>query len=172
MVFQHFNLFNNMTALANVMEAPMIVRRMSREGARQKALALLDLVGLRNRGDYYPLQLSGGQQQRVAIARALAMDPKLMLFDEPTSMLDPELIGEVLEVMRNLVKSGMTSIVVTHELEFAREVCDNLVFMAEGRIVEAGPPWRVLGSPENDRTKEFLRRLNQSEAAHKGEGVE
>jgi polar amino acid transport system ATP-binding protein len=160
MMFQHFNLFNNMTALANVMEAPMIVRRMPREKARQKALALLELVGLSDRRDHYPLQLSGGQQQRVAIARALAMDPKLMLFDEPTSMLDPELIGEVLEVMRDLARSGMTAIVVTHELDFARDVCDNLVFMVDGRIVEAGPPQQVLGSPKNERTRDFLKRLN------------
>jgi len=160
MVFQHFNLFNNMTALQNVMEAPMIVRRTPREEARRKALAVLELVGLSNRKDFYPLQLSGGQQQRVAIARALAMDPKLMLFDEPTSMLDPELIGEVLDVMRNLAKSGMTIIVVTHELDFAREACDNLVFMADGKIVESGPPEVVLTAPKSERTKEFLKRIN------------
>lgn len=160
MVFQHFNLFTNKTALENVMEAPMIVRRVPREKARQRALELLDLVGLSSRKDHYPLQLSGGQQQRTAIARALAMDPKIMLFDEPTSMLDPELIGEVLEVMRNLAKSGMTIIVVTHELEFARDVCDNLVFMVDGKIVEQGPPHEVLGSPKSERTREFLKRIN------------
>lgn len=160
MVFQHFNLFTNKTAIENVMEAPMVVRRVPRDEARTRALELLELVGLSSRKDYYPLQLSGGQQQRTAIARALAMNPKMMLFDEPTSMLDPELIGEVLEVMRDLAKSGMTSIVVTHELEFARDVCDNLVFMVDGKIVEQGPPHQVLNSPKSERTREFLKRIN------------
>jgi polar amino acid transport system ATP-binding protein len=159
MVFQHFNLFNNMTVLANVMEAPMIVQRVPRQKAREKAIAALELVGLAGRLAAYPSELSGGQQQRVAIARALAMNPKLMLFDEPTSMLDPELVGEVLLVMRDLAKSGMTIIFVTHELDFARDACDNLVFMADGRVLEMGPPQDVLKSPKNERTREFLKRV-------------
>ncbi len=159
MVFQHFNLFNNMTVLANVMEAPMIVQRIPRQKARDKAIAALELVGLAGRLAAYPSELSGGQQQRVAIARALAMNPKLMLFDEPTSMLDPELVGEVLLVMRDLAKSGMTIIFVTHELDFARDACDNLVFMAEGMVLETGSPQEVLKSPKNQRTREFLKRL-------------
>jgi polar amino acid transport system ATP-binding protein len=159
MVFQHFNLFNNMTVLANVMEAPMIVQRVPRQKAREKAIAALELVGLAGRLAAYPSELSGGQQQRVAIARALAMNPKLMLFDEPTSMLDPELVGEVLLVMRDLAKSGMTIIFVTHELDFARDACDNLVFMADGRVLEMGAPQDVLKSPKNERTREFLKRV-------------
>jgi polar amino acid transport system ATP-binding protein len=159
MVFQHFNLFHNMTALGNVMEAPVIVRRISREQASKRALTALKMVGLEDKVDAYPAQLSGGQQQRVAIARAVAMEPKLMLFDEPTSMLDPELVGEVLEVMRNLARAGMTTVVVTHELQFAREACDNLVFMDQGKVVETGPPNEVLRAPKNERTKEFLKRL-------------
>jgi len=159
MVFQHFNLFHNMTVLANVMEAPMIVQRVPRKEARERALAALKRVGMDGRDESYPSQLSGGQQQRVAIARALAMKPKLMLFDEPTSMLDPELVGEVLRVMRDLAESGMTIIVVTHELGFAREACDHLVFMDDGRVLEKGTPHEVLKSPKNERTKEFLKRL-------------
>jgi polar amino acid transport system ATP-binding protein len=159
MVFQHFNLFHNMTALGNVMEAPVVVRRISREQAAKRALTALKMVGLEDKVDAYPAQLSGGQQQRVAIARAVAMEPKLMLFDEPTSMLDPELVGEVLGVMRNLAKTGMTTVVVTHELQFAREACDNLVFMDQGKVIEVGPPNEVLGAPKSERTKEFLRRL-------------
>ncbi len=156
MVFQRFNLFPHMTALRNVMEAPVQVRRRSKATARARAVELLERVGLTDRADHYPSQLSGGQQQRVAIARALAMDPELMLFDEPTSALDPELVGEVLAVMRDLAASGMTMIVVTHEIGFAREVADTVVFMDEGRIVEQGSPEQVLGNPSQERTREFL----------------
>ena len=159
MVFQRFNLFPHMTAAENVMEAPRTVRREPRAKARERAVALLDRVGLVEKCDAYPAQLSGGQQQRVAIARALAMEPKLMLFDEPTSALDPELVGEVLDVMRGLARDGMTMIVVTHEMGFAREVGDTLVFMDEGRIVEAGHPREVLGHPREERTKAFLSKV-------------
>jgi polar amino acid transport system ATP-binding protein len=159
MVFQRFNLFPHMTAAENVMEAPRTVRGMSKSRARERAVALLERVGLVEKCDAYPAQLSGGQQQRVAIARALAMEPKLMLFDEPTSALDPELVGEVLDVMRGLARDGMTMIVVTHEMGFAREVGDTLVFMDEGRIVEAGNPREVLGNPREGRTKTFLSKV-------------
>jgi polar amino acid transport system ATP-binding protein len=159
MVFQRFNLFPHMTAIENVMEAPRTVRRTSRAKAREQALALLTRVGLAERCDNYPAQLSGGQQQRVAIARALAMEPRLMLFDEPTSALDPELVGEVLDVMRGLAASGMTMVVVTHEMGFAREVGDTLVFMDEGVIVEAGNPREVLTNPQHERTKAFLSKV-------------
>ncbi len=159
MVFQRFNLFPHMTAAENVMEAPRTVRRESKAKARERAVALLDRVGLVEKCDSYPAQLSGGQQQRVAIARALAMEPKLMLFDEPTSALDPELVGEVLDVMRGLARDGMTMIVVTHEMGFAREVGDTLVFMDEGRIVEAGNPRGLLGNPQEERTKAFLSKV-------------
>jgi polar amino acid transport system ATP-binding protein len=159
MVFQRFNLFPHKTAAENVMEAPRTVRRESRKAARERAVALLDRVGLSDKYDSYPTQLSGGQQQRVAIARALAMQPRLMLFDEPTSALDPELVGEVLDVMRGLAGEGMTMVVVTHEMGFAREVGDTLVFMDEGRIVEAGDPRDVLGNPQHDRTKAFLSKV-------------
>ena len=159
MVFQRFNLFPHMTAAENVMEAPRTVRRESKAKARERAVALLDRVGLVEKCDAYPAQLSGGQQQRVAIARALAMEPKLMLFDEPTSALDPELVGEVLDVMRGLARDGMTMIVVTHEMGFAREVGDTLVFMDEGRIVEAGTPREVLTTPQEERTKAFLSKV-------------
>ena len=156
MVFQRFNLFPHMTALQNVMEAPVQVRGLSRAQARARAVELLERVGLADRMDHYPAQLSGGQQQRVAIARALAMDPELMLFDEPTSALDPELVGEVLAVMRDLAESGMTMIVVTHEIGFAREVGDHVVFMDDGVIVEQGDPREVLTNPREERTREFL----------------
>ncbi|WP_125775769.1 amino acid ABC transporter ATP-binding protein [Antribacter gilvus] len=156
MVFQRFHLFPHLTALENVMEAPVQVRGLRRAAARERALELLDRVGLGDRVDHYPAQLSGGQQQRVAIARALAMDPELMLFDEPTSALDPELVGEVLGVMRSLADSGMTMIVVTHEIGFAREVADHVVFMDEGAVVEEGTPAQVLGAPREQRTKDFL----------------
>lgn len=156
MVFQKFNLFPHMTALENVMEAPVLVARVSKAQARARAHELLARVGLADRADFYPSQLSGGQQQRVAIARALAMEPKLMLFDEPTSALDPELVGEVLEVMKELAASGMTMVVVTHEMGFAREVADTLVFMDGGVVVEAGDPREVLGNPQHPRTKAFL----------------
>jgi polar amino acid transport system ATP-binding protein len=159
MVFQRFNLFPHMTAAENVMEAPMTVRRMPRREARDQAVALLERVGLRERCDVYPGQLSGGQQQRVAIARALAMRPRLMLFDEPTSALDPELVGEVLDVMRGLARDGMTMVVVTHEMGFAREVGDKLIFMDEGRVVEAGHPREVLTNPRHERTRAFLSKV-------------
>ncbi|MGW1089219.1 amino acid ABC transporter ATP-binding protein [Streptomyces sp. NPDC002596] len=156
MVFQRFNLFPHMTALENVMEAPVQVGKVPRPEARERAQALLARVGLADRTGSYPSQLSGGQQQRVAIARALAMQPELMLFDEPTSALDPELVGEVLDVMRGLAEDGMTMIVVTHEMGFAREVGDSLVFMDGGVVVESGAPADVLGSPRHGRTQAFL----------------
>jgi len=159
MVFQRFNLFPHMTALDNVMEAPLRVRRQPRPAVRELAAALLDRVGLADRAGAYPGQLSGGQQQRVAIARALAMRPKLMLFDEPTSALDPELVGEVLDVMRDLARDGMTMIVVTHEIGFAREVGDSLVFMDGGVVVESGVPRQVLADPRHDRTRAFLSKV-------------
>jgi polar amino acid transport system ATP-binding protein len=159
MVFQRFNLFPHMTAAENVMEAPRTVRRSPRQAARKRAVELLDRVGLSEKCDSYPAQLSGGQQQRVAIARALAMEPRLMLFDEPTSALDPELVGEVLDVMRGLARDGMTMVVVTHEMGFAREVGDSLVFMDEGRVVEAGNPREVLTSPQHERTQSFLSKV-------------
>jgi polar amino acid transport system ATP-binding protein len=156
MVFQRFHLFPHLTARENVMEAPVQVRGMSKAEARKRADELLARVGLADRADHYPAQLSGGQQQRVAIARALAMDPELMLFDEPTSALDPELVGEVLAVMKDLARSGMTMVVVTHEIGFAREVADHVVFMDQGVVVEDGPPASVLDAPREQRTKDFL----------------
>jgi len=159
MVFQRFNLFPHMTVMANIIEAPMRVQGVSRATAASRADQLLERVGLTGRESAYPRQLSGGQQQRVAIARALAMEPKLMLFDEPTSALDPELVGEVLDVMRDLAASGMTMVVVTHEIGFAREVGDALVFMDDGVIVESGPPRDVLSNPQHDRTKSFLSKV-------------
>jgi len=159
MVFQRFNLFPHMTALENIMEAPLLVKKESRTTAEARARKLLDRVGLSDKVDCYPNQLSGGQQQRVAIARALAMEPKLMLFDEPTSALDPELVGEVLDVMRGLAKDGMTMVVVTHEMGFAREVGDSLVFMDGGVVVETGTPRDVLSSPKHQRTKAFLSKV-------------
>ncbi|MEU0718661.1 amino acid ABC transporter ATP-binding protein [Streptomyces lavendulocolor] len=159
MVFQRFNLFPHMTAVENVMEAPVKVAAVSRNDAREQAHALLDRVGLGDRARHYPAQLSGGQQQRVAIARALAMKPKLMLFDEPTSALDPELVGDVLDVMRQLAADGMTMVVVTHEIGFAREAGDTAVFMDEGVVVEAGDPRRVLVDPEQERTRAFLSKV-------------
>jgi polar amino acid transport system ATP-binding protein len=159
MVFQHFNLFPHRTALANIMESPMHVKRVKKATALARARDLLDQVGLSEKAEAYPAQLSGGQQQRVAIARALAMDPKLMLFDEPTSALDPELVGEVLGVMKKLAGEGMTMVVVTHEMGFAREVADQLVFMDAGVIVESGNPRDVLGNPREERTKAFLSKV-------------
>ena len=159
MVFQRFNLFPHMTALENVAEAPIHVKGQKKKAAFARAGDLLEQVGLSDRANTYPAQLSGGQQQRVAIARALAMQPKLMLFDEPTSALDPELVGEVLDVMRNLAEGGMTMIVVTHEMGFAREVGDHLVFMDEGVVVEAGNPRAVLSDPQHERTKAFLSKV-------------
>jgi polar amino acid transport system ATP-binding protein len=172
MVFQRFNLFPHMTALGNVMEAPVKVKRLPKADITKEALELLDMVGLADRARYYPSQLSGGQQQRVAIARALAMKPELLLFDEPTSALDPELVGEVLGVMRNLAEEGTTMIVVTHEMAFAREVADRVVFMDQGVVVEQGPPNEVLLNPQEERTKSFLRRVKheaETEAAHDAE---
>ncbi len=159
MVFQSFNLFPHMTALENVMEAPIRVRKDPPAVVADRAMTLLSRVGLAAKMKSYPKQLSGGQQQRVAIARALAMKPKLMLFDEPTSALDPELVGEVLDVMRDLARDGMTMIVVTHEMGFAREVADQAVFMDQGVVVEAGPPRSVLGAPTHPRTKDFLAKV-------------
>ncbi len=159
MVFQQFNLFPHMTALQNICEAPTRVKKVPKTQAMDEARALLQQVGLDGREDAYPAQLSGGQQQRVAIARALAMQPKLMLFDEPTSALDPELVGEVLDVMKELARAGMTMIVVTHEMGFAREVADQLVFMDEGMVVESGDPREVLANPQHDRTKTFLSKV-------------
>ncbi|MFG1658326.1 amino acid ABC transporter ATP-binding protein [Micromonospora chersina] len=159
MVFQRFHLFPHRTALENVMEGLVAVKGVPAAAARRRAADLLDRVGLADRAHHYPAHLSGGQQQRVAIARSLAMSPKLMLFDEPTSALDPELVGEVLEVMKDLAASGMTMIVVTHEMGFAREVGDDLVFMDEGLIVEQGPPREVLAAPRHDRTRAFLSKV-------------
>nr|WP_143175053.1 amino acid ABC transporter ATP-binding protein [Cryptosporangium aurantiacum] len=159
MVFQRFNLFPHKTVLDNVIEAPVQVKRERKSEAKERARVLLDRVGLGDKVDSYPSQLSGGQQQRVAIARALAMRPKLMLFDEPTSALDPELVGEVLDVMRGLAQDGMTMVVVTHEIGFAREVGDSLVFMDGGVVVESGPPRDVITNPQHERTKAFLSKV-------------
>lgn len=159
MVFQHFNLFTHRTVLENIIEAPVQVRGEDKDEAIEHARKLLDQVGLAHKADAYPVQLSGGQQQRVAIARALAMRPKLMLFDEPTSALDPELVGEVLNVMRHLADDGMTMLVVTHEMGFAREVADEVAFMDGGVIVEHGPAAEVIGNPQHERTQEFLSSL-------------
>ena len=159
MVFQRFNLFPHLTALQNIIEAPIGVAGMNPEEAKALGLELLEQVGLGDKGDHYPSQLSGGQQQRVAIARALAMKPKLMLFDEPTSALDPELVGDVLDVMKNLAKAGMTMIVVTHEMGFAKEVADKVVFIDKGQIVESGSPKQVLDNPKEARTKAFLNKV-------------
>ncbi|WP_269964373.1 amino acid ABC transporter ATP-binding protein [Corynebacterium meitnerae] len=156
MVFQNFNLFGHRTALENIIEAPIHVKGVKPEDAKKRAMELLEQVGLANKAEAYPVQLSGGQQQRVAIARAVAMEPKLMLFDEPTSALDPELVGEVLRVMRELAASGMTMLVVTHEMAFAHEVADNVAFMSDGQIIEYGTPEQVLDNPQHERTKEFL----------------
>jgi len=159
MVFQSFNLFPHLTVIENTMLAQRVVRKRTREEARKKGEELLNLVGLSDKRDIYPARLSGGQKQRVAIARALAMDPKIMLFDEATSALDPEMIGEVLEVMKNLAARGMTMLVVTHEIGFAREVADRIVFMDEGRIAEEGSPSAILDNPANKRTREFLAKV-------------
>ncbi|SKC37094.1 amino acid ABC transporter ATP-binding protein, PAAT family [Okibacterium fritillariae] len=159
MVFQRFNLFPHLTVLENIIEAPQQVKRQSKADASKRAMELLTRVGLAEKAKAYPASLSGGQQQRVAIARALAMDPKLMLFDEPTSALDPELVGEVLDVMKQLAADGMTMIVVTHEMGFAREVADTLIFMDGGVVVESGDPREVLGNPQHQRTKAFLSKV-------------
>ena len=159
MVFQSFNLFPHMTTVENVMRAPVVVRRMPKLEAREMAMELLRKVGLEDKADVYPSTLSGGQKQRAAIARALAMKPKVMLFDEPTSALDPELVGEVLQVMKTLAEEGMTMMVVTHEMGFAREVADTVVVMADGRIVESGSPEQIFTNPTQERTRGFLRAL-------------
>ena len=159
MVFQQFNLFQNMTVIKNIMTAPVSLRKMSKEEARKKGMELLRRVGLADKADSFPGELSGGQQQRVAIARALAMNPDIMLFDEPTSALDPEMVGEVLDVMKELAAEGMTMIVVTHEMGFAREVADRVLFMADGVICEQGTPEEVFGNPQNERTQDFLRKV-------------
>ncbi|HBC94656.1 MAG TPA: peptide ABC transporter ATP-binding protein [Pelotomaculum sp.] len=159
MVFQRFNLFPHKTALENITLAPVQVKRLSRSEANEIGHSLLAKVGLRDKADVYPDQLSGGQLQRVAIARALAMKPKVMLFDEPTSALDPEMVGEVLAVMKNLAREGMTMVVVTHEMGFAREVGDRVLFMDEGKIVEEGTPEQIFGNPRNERTRSFLSKI-------------
>jgi L-cystine transport system ATP-binding protein len=156
MVFQSYNLFPHMTALENVMEGPVTVKKESKEAVRKRAEALLNKVGLGDKLDYYPFQLSGGQQQRVGIARALAMEPKVMLFDEPTSALDPELVGEVLKVMKDLANEGMTMVVVTHEMRFAKEAADEVLFLDQGVIVERGKPEQIFTNPKEARTKQFL----------------
>jgi L-cystine transport system ATP-binding protein len=156
MVFQSYNLFPHMTALENVMEGPVTVKGETKEKARKKAEELLAKVGLADKANLYPFQLSGGQQQRVGIARALAMEPEVMLFDEPTSALDPELVGEVLKVMKDLANEGMTMVVVTHEMRFAKEVADEVIFMDQGVIVERGNPEKIFTAPQHERTKQFL----------------
>ena len=159
MVFQHFNLFPHMTILDNMTLAPMKVRGVSKDEAEEKALALLDRVGLKDRAGAYPIQLSGGQKQRVAIVRALAMEPQVMLFDEPTSALDPEMVGEVLDVMKELAKEGMTMVCVTHEMGFAQDVASRVVFMADGKLLEEGAPEDIFGRPQNPRLKDFLAKV-------------
>ena len=159
MVFQHFNLFPHMTILKNMTLAPVKLLKKSQADAESQALKLLERVGLVDRAGAYPSQLSGGQKQRIAIVRALCMDPEVMLFDEPTSALDPEMVGEVLEVMKELAKEGMTMVVVTHEMGFAREVADRVIFMADGKIVEEGSPEKIFTAPEQGRTKEFLAKV-------------
>lgn len=159
MVFQHFNLFPHMTILENMTLAPMKVKGMSKEAAEQKALELLDRVGLKDRANAYPIQLSGGQKQRVAIVRALAMEPNVMLFDEPTSALDPEMVGEVLDVMKKLAEEGMTMVVVTHEMGFAREVGNRVLFMADGMLIEEGTPEDIFDHPKSARLQDFLSKI-------------
>lgn len=159
MVFQHFNLFPHMTILENMVLAPMKVKGVNRADAEKKALELLDRVGLKDRADAYPIQLSGGQKQRVAIVRALAMEPEVMLFDEPTSALDPEMVGEVLDVMKELAHEGMTMVVVTHEMGFAKEVGNRVLFMADGKLLEEGTPEEIFDHPKHERLKEFLAKV-------------
>ncbi|MDB5084548.1 MAG: amino acid transporter ATP-binding protein [Bacilli bacterium] len=165
MVFQNYNLFKHKTVIENVMEGLMIVQKKSKEVARQISLQMLEKVGLANKLDAFPSQLSGGQQQRVGIARALALNPEVILFDEPTSALDPELVGEVLEVIRNIAMEGITMIVVTHEMGFAREVSNHVVFMDAGVVVEEGKPHEIFGSPREERTKQFLKRITSNHIA-------
>jgi len=159
MVFQSFNLFPHLNVLENITLAPVLLKKLSKVEAKEKALSLLDKVGLKEKAQVYPEKLSGGQKQRVAIARALAMNPEIMLFDEPTSALDPEMVGEVLKVMKDLAKEGMTMVVVTHEMGFAREVSDRVIFMADGNIVEEGKPEDIFSNPKNSRTQDFLRKI-------------
>ncbi|MFR7759542.1 MAG: amino acid ABC transporter ATP-binding protein [Peptoniphilus grossensis] len=159
MVFQSFNLFNNLNIIDNITLAPTLVKKMGKDQAEKKAMELLERVGLPDKRDSYPKSLSGGQKQRIAIARALAMNPKVMLFDEPTSALDPEMVGEVLDIMKDLAKEGMTMVVVTHEMGFAREVGDRILFMDGGYIVEEGSPEEVFGNPKNERTQNFLAKV-------------
>lgn len=159
MVFQHFNLFPHMTVLENIIEAPIHVRGVSKDQARSKAMDLLKKVGLQDKANFYPDQLSGGQKQRVAIARALAMEPKAMLFDEPTSALDPELVGEVLQVMKDLAREGMTMVIVTHEMGFAKEVASRIVMLADGNIIEEGHPSEIFANPKHERTQRFLNQI-------------
>ncbi|KOO51132.1 amino acid ABC transporter ATP-binding protein [Viridibacillus arvi] len=159
MVFQHFNLFPHLSILQNVIEAPVHVKKQSKEEATRKAKELLQKVGLADKANFYPDQLSGGQKQRVAIARALAMEPEVMLFDEPTSALDPELVGEVLETMKNLAREGMTMVIVTHEMGFAREVADRVIMLADGKIIEEGPPSEFFKNPKEEKTIRFLQQV-------------
>lgn len=159
MVFQQFNLFPHLTIMQNITLAPVLLKKMTKEEATKKGYELLKRVGLDQKADAYPAQLSGGQKQRVAIARALAMNPEIMLFDEPTSALDPEMVGEVLEVMKDLAKSGMTMVIVTHEMGFAREVASRVIFMDQGIVMESGTPEEVFGNPKNERTKNFLSKV-------------
>lgn len=159
MVFQHFNLFPHMTILDNMTLAPVKVKHMPKEAAKEKAMALLKRVGLEDRAEAYPIQLSGGQKQRVAIVRALMMEPEVLLFDEPTSALDPEMVGEVLNVMKELAKEGMTMVVVTHEMGFAKEVGNRVLFMDEGKLIEQGTPEEIFGNPQNNRLQDFLSKV-------------
>ena len=159
MIFQHFNVFPHMTVIENITMAPMLIKKKSKEEAEEQAMKLLEMVGLAEKRDEYPRRLSGGQKQRLAIVRALAMEPDVMLFDEPTSALDPEMVGEVLQVIKNLVKDGMTAVIVTHEMGFAKEVSDRVLFMDGGVIAESGSPDHIFNNPQNPRTKEFLSKV-------------